>query len=385
MSVDFLTPISADVFRCVENLPPASLGQKIALHSKKNGVPPLDTCKIALLGVRENRRETDRLKRGFDFDKIRMGLYSLFPGNWHTPLVDLGDIMPGETVDDTYYAVRETLEQLLDKKIIPIILGGSQDLTYAQYRAYDQFNRMVNLVNIDAKFDFGTTDAPLNDQTYLSKMVLDKPYNLFNYANLGYQTYLNPPDEIHLMEKLYFEAYRLGELTHDFRLAEPVMRDADLVSLDYGSITSSISNYLTPQPNGFDGREICALARYAGISDKVSSFGLYNLHNSEPLTAQSLLVSEIIWYFIEGINFRTNEINISEGNKYLKYSVPIDNEILTFRKSKQTERWWIEIPTFINNKLKKHTFLPCSYQDYLEACNQEIPERWYKARRKNEL
>jgi hypothetical protein len=39
----------------------------------------------------------------------------------------------------------------------------------------------------------------------------------------------------------------------------------------------------------------------------------------------------------------------------------------------------------INNKLKRETLLPCTYGDYLSACNQEIPERWMKARRKNEL
>src|SRR5699024_8045241 len=163
MSVDFLTPINAEVSRELENLPPAAFGKKIALHTKETGFPSLDKCKIALLGIRENRRETDRLKQQFNFDKIRLGLYSLFPGNWHAPVADLGDILPGETVDDTYYAVQNNLAHLLDKKIIPILLGGSQDLTYAQYRGYDDFGKMVNMVNIVARFDFGEVDAPLAD------------------------------------------------------------------------------------------------------------------------------------------------------------------------------------------------------------------------------
>src|SRR5699024_4688635 len=220
------------------------------------------------------------------------------PGNWHTKIADLGDILPGASVEDTEYALHEIVTQLLQKDIIPIILGGSQDLTYAQYRAYDYRERMVNLVNIDARFDIGDTEAEITTSSYIGKMIVNKPYNLFNYANLGYQTYLNPPEEIGLMDKLFFEAYRLGELSGDFTLAEPVMRDADFVSLDLMAVASSISSATINQPNGFNGREVCALSRYAGISDKVSSFGFYNLHHIAAEESLPLLPAEIIWYFI---------------------------------------------------------------------------------------
>src|SRR5699024_79841 len=237
-----------------------------------------------------------------------------------------------------------------------------------------------------AKFDIGNTEADINDHSYVGKMIVNPPYNLFNYVNLGYQTYLNPPEEINLIDKLFFEVYRFGSITGDISLAEPVLRDADIVSMDINAISSTVSSNLKDQPNGFDGREICALARYAGISDRVSSFGFYNLQNINYERGNtSLLPAEIIWYFIEGINFRKNEKNISSSNNFLKYSVPLDNEVLTFYKSIISERWWVEIPTYVNNKLKKPTFLPCSHQDYLEASNQEIPNRWYKARRKNEI
>jgi hypothetical protein len=50
--------------------------------------------------------------------------------------------------------------------------------------------------------------------------------------------------------------------------AEPVFRDADIV-LDLNSVKVSDSgNFTYFTPNGF-GKEICSLARYAGISDKV--------------------------------------------------------------------------------------------------------------------
>ena len=135
---------------------------------------------------------------------------------------------------------------------------------------------MVNLVNIDSKFDLGDADKAITSESYVGKIVVDQPYNLFNYSALGYQTYFNSQEEIELMERLFFEAYRLGEVTADIASMEPVFRNANLVGMDLNAIDSgSMNSAYFNSPNGFNGREICALARYAGISDKVSSFGVY--------------------------------------------------------------------------------------------------------------
>jgi hypothetical protein len=253
------------------------------------------------------------------------------------------------------------------------------------YRAYDAQEQMVNLVSVDSKFDLGKQEAGVSADSYLSKIILDEPNNLFNYCNIGYQTYYNSQEEIDLIEKLYFDAYRLGEISNTIELAEPVFRDADIVSIDLNSVKSSYSgNFVTFTPNGFDGKEICSLARYAGISDKVSSFGVFNHQNKKE---EAVLIAQILWYFIEGVNYRSNEYPFGSREHYIKYIVPLEDEELVFYKSNKTERWWIEINFFAgqHNKLKKNTLLPCSHEEYLTACNQEIPERWWKAQRKNSL
>jgi hypothetical protein len=252
------------------------------------------------------------------------------------------------------------------------------------YRAYDNLDQMVNIVSIDNQFDFHKENA-LPSNSFLSKIIVEEPNNLFNFANLGYQTYYNSQEEIDLIEKLYFEAYRLGEVATTISVAEPVFRDADLVSIDVNALQSAVSgNIEVFQPNGFNGKEICTLTRYAGISDKVTSFGIFNFNPSEQ---QNVLVAQMIWYFIEGYSFRSNEYPFGSKENYIKYIVPIDTEELVFFKSNKTERWWIEIPFFsnVNNKLKRNTLLPCTHEDYLAACEQEIPERWWKAQRRNNL
>nr|WP_315140162.1 formimidoylglutamase [uncultured Flavobacterium sp.] len=381
MEFDFLAPVDTEILDFISGLSSQQLGSKIVLHTEKQ-FPDVNKIKIALIGVLENRGSNISISE-VNLIAARKELYGLYPGNWDASIADLGDILAGNTVEDTYFALRKVASALIKKKIIPIIIGGSQDLTYALYRAYDDLEQMVNLVSIDSKFDFGKESEEVSATSYLTKIIIDEPNNLFNYCNIGYQTYYNSQEEIDLIEKLFFDGYRLGEVSNNISISEPVFRDADLVSLDLNSVKSADSgNFVSFSPNGFNGKEICSLSRYAGISDKVSLFGIFNHNNS---VQESAIIAQIIWYFIEGFHYRSNEYPFGSRENYLKYIVPLEEEELVFYKSNKTDRWWIEIP-FIsngNNKLKRNTLLPCSYEEYLAACNQELPERWWKAQRKN--
>ena len=380
MEFDFLCPLDYEILKFIGGLSSQQLGSKVVFHTKEQ-FPDLNKIKIAIIGVLDNRGDSNQTEN-IDLLPIRKEFYGLFPGNWDASIADLGDILAGNSTEDTYFALREVASSLIKKKIIPIILGGSQDLTYALYRAYDGLEQMVNLVSIDNKFDFGKESDPVSAASYLTKIIIDEPNNLFNYSTIGFQTYYNSQEEIDLIDKLFFEAYRLGDISNNIAIAEPVFRDADMVSLDLTAVKSSDSgNYTVFSPNGFNGKEICALSRYSGISDKVSLFGVFNHNNSKQ---ESVLIAQIIWYFIEGFHYRSNEYPFGSKENYIKYIIPLEEE-LVFYKSNKTDRWWIEIP-FIsnsNNKLRKSTLLPCSYEEYLGACNQEIPERWWKAQRKN--
>ena len=382
MVFDFLQPISTSVEEYIATLSNQTLGKKVVFHTQTD-FPVLDNVAIAIITVNEFRG-SEKDNDDFSFDYFRKQFYSLFPGNWNASIVDLGTIEAGASIEDTYFVVKSLVAELIKKRIIPVVIGGSQDLTYPMYRAYDNLDQMVNLVSVDNQFDF-SKENKLDSESYLSKIIVEEPNNLFNFSNLGFQTYFNSQEEIDLIEKLYFEAYRLGEVSNNIAVAEPVFRDADLVSIDMHSVQSSYSgNFDVFNPNGFTGKEICALTRYAGISDKVTSFGIFNFN---PNGNEVVLTAQMLWYFIEGFCFRSNEYPFGTKENYIKYIVPIEDEELIFYKSNKTERWWIEIPflTNVNNKLKRNTLLPCTHEDYLAACEQEIPERWWKAQRRNIL
>lgn len=384
MNQDFLSPIKESIsahFALETNL---CFGKKIRIHTQENGFPDLENIQIAILGVQEDRNSENNFGCGENLHFIRKKLYQLFPGNWHTEIADLGNVLKGNTVKDTYFAVSEIITDLLKKKIIPIIIGGGQDITYVNYRAYDSLEQTVNITAVDSRFDLGNLDDELTSQSYLSKIIMQKPNNLFNYSNVGYQTYFNDQDEIQLLDSLFFDAYRLGE-TKELENIEPVFRNADIVSIDIGSVRQNdapANNNVSP--NGFYGEEICAISRYAGLSDKVSSFGIYEYNSKLDKNHQTAhLIAQMIWYFIEGVNFRVNDYPFSGKENYQKFTVLLeDDEPLVFYKSNKSGRWWIEIKILSDNKYKRHALIPCTYSDYTDATKQIIPNKWFKAMNK---
>ena len=382
MAFDFLIPVKDKVLAYTELLPPQSLGKNIHKHTEKKGFPVFANATVAIFGVLESRNAVEKKPIPLDIDEIRIQLYRLMKGNWDATILDIGDVEEGETVQDTYFVVREIVAGLLEEKIIPIVIGATQDITFPTYRAFDKIMDMVNLVGIDCRFDFGQADELISSQSYMSKIITDKPNNLFNFSNLGYQSYFNAQEELDLMERLFFDAYRLGDIASNISLAEPVLRNAHIVSLDLTAIRASeMGMGKTFSPNGFTGREICSIARYAGLSDSVSLFGIYEGDNSHQ---GFQMIAQIIWYFIEGISFRVKEHPTSKSEDFTKFTVPTDTEELIFYKSHVTERWWVEVPSILpeHTKTNSPALLPCTEEDYLEACNQNIPERWFKAYRK---
>ena len=395
MGSDYMTSPFDDLLKSVDEhlivhnelMSPLILGNRIKIHTTENGIPDLDKVKIALLGIPEERNSVDYLGDELNLNEIRKSFYNLYPGNWPIGISDLGNLRLGNNSEETYGRLISLLTILFKKDIIPILIGGSQDLLYSVYRSYDSIQNTVNIVNVDSNFDLGDSSKPINNLSYLGKIILEEPHNLFNYSNIGYQTYHNSQEEIDLMDNLYFEAYRLGEVCSKIRLVEPVMRDADIVSIDMKSIRASeLSSRQKFSPNGFDGKEICAISRYAGISNKVSSFGIFEYKSSNEDEVTEMLISQIIWYFIEGVNCRITDSDFNNEDEYNRFTVIVDEYELIFYKNKITSRWWIEIfGEGSNTKLKETTLLPCTIEDYETAKKGNIPDRWFRAIKKNIL
>ncbi len=384
----FFNPIDEDIVLFnAENYSKTAFGNIFHVH-RKDKFPEIEGADIAIIGINEDRNALHNKGCGLAPDYIRHNLYSLFAVKENSKIVDLGNLRNGHQISDTYIALSQIMTHLIEFNIVPIIIGGSQDLTFSMYKTYEKIKRVVNITSIDSRFDIGSEDIPLNAQAYLSKIILEQPNYLFNFTNIGYQTYFVDQESIELMNNLYFDAYRLGNVRAEMQELEPVMRNADLVSVDAGAIRQADfpANYYA-SPNGFTGDEICKITRYAGISDKVSSIGFFEYNPMLDQNKQSAhLVAQMIWYFIEGFYNRKQDYPNLSKDHYIKYFVSIQDGLydIKFFKSKKTNRWWMEVPYPPDKKTRyeRHNIVPCSYKDYETACNDDIPERWWQAMKK---
>lgn len=364
------------------------IGLNTPVYTDGTDFPDWEDADVVLIGVNEERGATINKGCAAGPDKVREQLYRLYMAIPPT-MVDLGNIQSGETLADTHFALQSCIDVLIKRNVTVVVLGGSHDLTLPIYKGYENTEQLVNLTTIDHKFDIGEESTEeVGQGNYLNNILLHQPNFLFNYSNLSYQTYFVSPDVLGLMDKLFFDKIRLGELRRDIKVAEPVLRNSDIVSIDVAAIQAAdMRGCERSTPNGLLPDEVCQLTRYAGLSEKVSTFGVFEYNPALDVNGNSaLLVSQMLYYFLEGVAQRKNERPNANDESYLKYRVPVTGaeEAVVFYKSLRTDRWWMMVPypDVKSNRFKRLNMVPCSYDDYLEAGKDELPDLWVKTFRK---
>ena len=383
----FFSPVFPENFDLPSTLHDQQFASLINIHTSE-GFPDLEGIDIVLIGVLEDRNGSDNAGAHLAADAVRKYLYRLYGGSFAPRIADLGNIAPGHSTEDTYFALRSTLDVLIRRNIVPVIIGGTQDLTYPQFLGYKDLEQTINVVTVDSVFDLGNPDEDITNKSYLGKIILHQPNFLFNYSNIGYQSYLVDQNSLQMMNRLYFDVYRLGQVRDKIEEAEPIIRQADMLSFDISAIKhSDAPAHPFPSPNGFYAEEACQMMRYAGMNDKLSSIGLYEINpkfDDHGKTAH--LAAQMIWCFLEGFYNRKNDFPNRTSPDYTRFHVILEDEKheINFYKSKKSDRWWMEIPYPPHKDLKfeRHTLIPCSYKDYELAVNNEIPDRWWQTYQK---
>lgn len=351
-----------------------------------NPAAPLNIAdaQIAIIGVPESRNSFENSACGMAPNVIRRQFYQLYRWLPDSRIIDMGNLKIGKSVDDTYEIVAEIVAHLIENKVVPILLGGSNDLAYANYRAYEKLEQVVNLVAVDPRFDLGEENSPIRSDAYLNKLVLQQPNFLLDYANIGFQTYMNSPMDVKLMDELYFETFRVGLMRQNMEEVEPIVRNADMVSIDIAAVRRpDAPGCPHASSNGFYGEEICQIAKYAGVSDKLSSFGIYEYDPTLDYNNQtSQLIAHILWYFVEGFLNRQKDDDFKNKQNYKQYSVDVSGTLteMVFYCSRISGRWWMQVP-MRNPKTGavQNYYLPCSKRDYDLACEDMVSDRWWKA------
>ncbi len=387
---DFFSPLNLDQFTPKQGFYTSQLGLKAAFYTDQFPELEENTYDIAIIGVQDDRAAVNNNGCALGPDYFRAQFYLLNEGDFNSRIIDLGNIKAGAAVSDTYIAVKTVLAELIKMNILPVLIGGGQDITYAQYLAYQELEQKVDLVVVDNKFDLDEDDhrgIETRSDTYLNKIFLHQPNYLFNFSNIGYQTYFVNQESLRVMNKLYFDVHRLGEFMSDISLAEPVIRNANMISFDLSAIRSSdAAANANAGPNGFYGEQACRIARYAGMNDKLSSIGFYEFNPAFDSNSQTaMLLAQVVWYFIEGFYNRKKDFPLTPKSQYLIYRASLNDgpgEML-FVKSKKSDRWWMQVPYPSGvSKNERYHLIPCRYEDYTTAVNGEVPDLWWRTYQK---
>jgi formiminoglutamase len=384
----FFKPVNKEEIAGAQVYTENMLGHLISVHTENTGFPELEGNDIAIIGVKEGRRSGENETCAYAPDEVRKHLYKLYQGAFNAKIIDLGNIEPGHTEEDTYYALAQSVEALIRKSIVPVIIGGGHDLTYAQFRGYENLEQTINVATVDSRFDLGSPDDDFSSKTFLGRIILHQPNYLFNYSNIAYQTYLVDQSQLNMMNKLYFDVYRLGTIRDNIQEAEPIIRHADFLSFDISSIKhSDAPANAEASPNGLYAEEACQIMWYAGMNDRLSSLGIYEINPQEDDNGKTChLAAQMIWCFVDGFYSRKRDIPSRTSQDYTRFHVFIQDSKyeINFYKSKKSDRWWMEVPYPSHKGLKfeRHTLVPCSFKDYETACKNEIPDRWWQTYQK---
>ena len=407
---DFFSPIVPEKFTPSKGFYTSQLGTKVDFYT--DTFPDLEenNYDLAIIGVKDDRGAINNNGCSLAPDYFREQFYVLNEGQTATKIVDLGNIIAGQEISDTYFAVKTVVAELIKLNIVPVIIGGGQDITYAQYLGYENLEQKVDLLVVDNRFDLEEDEQEsvegfdrlsltenvedenvrriaTTSQSYLSKIFLHQPNYLFNYSNMGYQTYFVSQDSLRVMDKLYFDVHRLGEFVNDLSVAEPIIRNANMLSFDIGVIRSgdACAN-LNMVPNGFYGEDACRIARYAGMSDKLTSIGFYEFNPAFDNNGQTaMLLAQIVWYFVEGYYSRKKDFPLTPKSQYIIYRASVNDGAteVNFVKSKKSDRWWMQVPYPSNgSKNERFHLVPCRYEDYNTAVKGEMPDLWWRTYQK---
>jgi len=378
---DYFDPVSIEKHGLETLAGNAGFPHNTIIHTENISINDFSKFKVALIGVPDGRNSADPGSSEAP-DAIRQQLYSLarIPGK--TKIADLGNMKPGMSFADTIAGLTEVLTSLLSENVFPVIIGGSSALVTSIDRSFTRLGNRYTLLTVDPRIDYSNNPDVFDSVSYLNRITGNSKSTFSHYINIGYQTYLNDQQVLNRFSRRHAEMVRIGDVRQAVYLMEPLFRDSDAAVFDISAVRQSDApGTAMPSPNGFYGEEICLLARYAGISDNLKVYGLFDVNPGLDNRNQTTgLAAQILWFFLEGFSqkqYETPVLSNSNTGRFIRYHVRLTDleEDMIFVKSNLTERWWLEL----KDENGRNIYISCSHDDYLKANRNEVPDKWVLA------
>jgi len=373
----YFDPVDFGIYQRKTKFTKHTLGYYIEKESLRE--TSVARCTIALVGV-PDERGTPVKGTAKAPNEIRKYLYTLSNLDASLRIIDLGDLKPGKSQHDLLFALRDVVDYLKEAGIITVLLGGGQDLSIGVARAF-QGLREFTLGVADCRVDIKTGRETTNSTNFISKIVRENP-GLFHLEMIGIQQHFVSPSVLEFLRDQTYDYHQLGQIRDNIHALEPILRNIHFLSFDISTVKQQEAGpQQTPNPNGLYSEEACLIARYAGLSNRLWVFGIFELNPSlEKSGLSAALAAQMVWYFIEGASHRRKEDPAIGKNAFTRYYVEMEDhgEALVFYHHPITNRWWIEIFP----EEGESCIVACREADYQKAILKEIPEIYWKYVRK---
>jgi formiminoglutamase len=261
---DFLVPVRIDV---KSHDPHDLLVKDVTLFS----IDDLPQATHVLIGCPQDqgvRRNHGRAGATEAPAAIRAMFYRLKPPFNHAPvrLLDLGDIRVDGELEVIHERQRQVVAAALTARKKVIVLGGGNDISFADGSAMAGVFGEIAAINIDAHLDMRKSHHRHSGTPYrnLLDQGLVKPGNLFA---VGIQPWANSPEYLSDAENLgvriktLMEVRRVGVETAFRNLLTSLYGSPFFVGLDMDSVRSADAPGVSaPSPVGFTAEEVLHLA-----------------------------------------------------------------------------------------------------------------------------
>jgi formiminoglutamase len=356
----------------------AGFSHNISVNTGNSELTDTKGYSVALIGVPDDRRSVNN-GAALAPDKIRESLYSFSRLSGKLKIIDLGNLKSGATFEDTLVGLRDVLTKVADAGTVPLLIGGTCALMPAVDRFLSASKSPWSMVSVDSRLDFTPEKRSPDSFNWMNDLIYRSGSHISHLSAVGHQTYLTDQQVVNRFARRHYNIVRIGEVRAAMHETEPLFRDASAAVFDIGAIRQSDApGTILPSANGFYGEEICLLSRYAGLSDNLKLFGLFEVNPSLDHSNQSTqLAAQIIWFFLEGFSqkqFEVDSLSDQQNPRFTRYHVTLTDlgsEII-FVKSALTERWWLEI----RGPEGEVHYMACSYDDYVKANSDQVPDRW---------
>lgn len=305
-----------------------------------------------------------------DYTSVRKNLYQLSKLDFEIPICDLGNLISGKNIQDTHCIIEEVVVTCLKNNALPIIIGGSNEVSMPLFTAMNAFKSKNNYVHISNTVSLKNDEGPVSENNYLNRLLSRKDFDIKNFRLLGYQKHQNEVDSIKLMEEVGFDVVRLSEMMGSSENIEPYLRQTDLVTLNCDAVESFEGSFsVHPQVNGLNRREICMYMKEIGLSQHLHGVGIFNFNADSENQLHHQLMAQMLWYLIEGINIQKTH---PKERAYDTFIVMVDDMEFAFKRDTFSGLWYFGDDENIEN------CIPCSIEDYQDAKKGILKSRFLR-------